>query len=502
MKQEGRDASVELWDYVAGERKQILPEAGGRVVFSARGNLLATRGWGRTAKIWDLATGQLVHSLKETDGVTDLAFSPDGQTLATSRRDEVQLWNVITGEQIGSLTNDGHRVGSLAFSPEGRFLATGGADQTVTLWDVPTRQQTAQLRGHRGEVISVAFSPDGQMLASGSKDKTAMLWSIHPKRAVTTVTNVVSRPIFSPDGRLVAAGINQGTSALSADGGFVPADINQGRVAVWDVATLEVKAIFDGASDAVAFSSDGSALVTRGPNYFLKTFDLATLAERTTISGRPAEGMFSLSPDGQILASGSLDGTLTLFDAKTGAVLATISHAHAGIIFVLAFSPNGRLLATVGRGAMAANVTEPKIWDVATHKLTAKPAGHTEIILSVAFSPDGKTLATCSMDNSIRFWNTTTWKEIPPFLEHREGVNSLAFSPNGKTLASDSWDNTMKLWNVATRRELAALRFDSAAEYMTFSPDGQTLAVRFWDRSLRLLRAPVPDKKPSRPRDD
>jgi WD40 repeat protein len=350
--------------------------------------------------------------------------------------------------------------------------------------------------------MSVAFSADGQTLASGSKDKTAMLWRVHSHRAVTTVTNVVSRPIFSPDGRLVAAGINQGRPTSSADGGFIPADINQGRVAVWVVATLEVKAIFDGASDAVAFSPDGSALVTRGPNYFLKTFDLATLAERTTISGRPAEGMYALSPDGQILAAGSPDGTLTLSDAKTGAALAVISHAHAGLIFKLAFSPNGKLLATVGRGAMTANADEPKIWDVAAHKFVAAPVGHTEIVLCVAFSPDGKTLATCGMDHSIRFWNTTTWNEIPPSLEHREGVNCLAFSPNGKTLASDSWDGTMKLWNVATRRELAALRFDSAAEYMTFSPDGQTLAVRYWDRSLRLWRAPVADEKLSRPRDD
>ena len=148
------------------------------------------------------------------------------------------------------------------------LLATGGADQMVRLWDVATRQQTEQLQGHGGEVMSVAFSADGQTLASGSKDKTAMLWSVHPNRAVTTVSNVISRPIFSPDGRLVAAGIGRN------------------KVAVWDVATLQVKAVFAGAHDAVAFSADGSALVTRGTNYFLRTFDVATQTVRDNDSGQ------------------------------------------------------------------------------------------------------------------------------------------------------------------------------------------------------------------------
>ena len=251
------------------ELKHVFPESGGHIALSPRGDRLATGNWNQTIKIWDLASGQFVRSLK-TGEVIAMALSPDGQTLATSYwGPEVKLWDVTTGLQIGSLTNNQHRVWSLAFSPDGRFLATGGADQMVRLWDVATRQQTEQLQGHGSEVMSVAFSADGQTLASGSKDKKAMLWSVHPNRAVTTVSNVISRPIFSPDGRLVAAGIGRN------------------KVAAWDVATLQEKAVFAGAHDAVAFSADGSALVTRGTNYFLRTFDVATQAVRETIPGRP-----------------------------------------------------------------------------------------------------------------------------------------------------------------------------------------------------------------------
>ena len=89
---------------------------------------------------------------------------------------------------------------------------------------------------------------------------------------------------------------------------------------------------------------------------------------------------------------------------------------------------------------------------------------------TVAFSPDGKTLATCGADDSIKFWDTTTWKEIPPSLGQKEYVSSLAFSPNGRTLATACADGTMKLWNVATRREVASLKLGlTGLEYHVFS---------------------------------
>ena len=130
------------------------------------------------------------------------------------------------------------------------------------------------------------------------------------------------------------------------------------------------------------------------------------------------------------------------------------------------------------------------------------PPGHTDLVLNVAFSPDGTTLATCGMDDSIKFWDTATWKEIPPSLSHKEYVVSLAFSPNGKTLASPCNDGTMKLWDVATRRELASLKLGDGMYgfNIKFSSDGQTLAVG--SQSFRLWRAPIPDMKQSRSRDD
>jgi WD40 repeat protein len=203
--------------------------------------------------------------------------------------------------------------------------------------------------------------------------------------------------------------------------------------------------VFDGAHDAVAFSADGSGLITRGTNYFLRTFDVATQTVRETTPGRPMRETFFydvLSPDGQMMATGWFDGTLTFFDAKTGAAMATNAHAYAESFFKLAFSPNGKLLATAGRSAGLEELAA-KIWDTATHKMVAAPPGHTDLVLDVAFTPDGKTLLTCSADDSIKFWDTTTWKEIPPSLGQKEYVSALALSPDGRRLATASkWPPT------------------------------------------------------------
>jgi WD40 repeat protein len=260
------------------------------------------------------------------------------------------------------------------------------------------------------------------------------------------------------------------------------------------VATLQSKVTFADASDAVAFSPDSSALLTRGPNYFLRTFDVATGSVRETIPGRPAGGPdfhTVRSPDGRIVAFGSPDGTLTFSDARTGVVKATAPHAFSDLLFQLAFSPNGKLLA-MASGQPEAEWTTPmvKIWDMDSYKIVATLRGHTDEILSVDFSPNGKVLATCSADNTIRFWDTTSWKESPLSLGQKEYVTSLAFSPDGKILATVSNDRIMKLWNSVTKRELAPLKLSAEAMHVVFSPDGQTLAVRSWDGSLRLWRAP------------
>jgi WD40 repeat protein len=183
----------------------------------------------------------------------------------------------------------------------------------------------------------------------------------------------------------------------------------------------------------------------------------------------------AFSPDGRILASGSWDRTIKLWDVTTGTVLRTLQ-GHTGGVLSVAFFPDGKILASgAGDGTI-------KLWDVATGTLLRTLSGHTGSVISVAFSPDGKVLASGSADNTIKLWDVATGREIRTLSAHTLDVASVAFSPDGKILASGSVDTTIKLWDVATGALLRTLRGHTGIVHsVAFSPDGKVLASGSWE---------------------
>ena len=259
----------------------------------------------------------------------------------------------------------------------------------------------------------------------------------------------------------------------------------------------------------------------------LSTFSLQTSFAQTTLEGHAdLVTSVSFSPDGTTLASGSLDGTVKLWDVATHTNIATLE-GHTGWVTSVSFSLDGTTLAS---GSLDGTV---KLWDVAIHTNIATLEGHTNGVTSVSFSLDGTTLASGSLDGTVKLWDVAKRENIVT-LEGRSYVHSVSFSPDGTllasagvttvtlwdvathtniatleghefvvgsvsfsldgtTLASGSWDNTVKLWDVATRTNIATLEGHTAdVNSVAFSPDGKILAsgsqdntVKLWDAATR-----------------
>lgn len=188
----------------------------------------------------------------------------------------------------------------------------------------------------------------------------------------------------------------------------------------------------------------------------------------------------TVSPNGQMVASGNTDGTIQVLEIKTGKVLQTLA-GHSGPVGTLAISPNGRLLVS-GSGDHTI-----KVWDLWSGKLLKMLNGHQGWVYNVAFSPDGQTIASVSRDQTLRLWDVHSGRELAQLQGYADDIQSLAFSPDNHTLVSGDSDGMIEIWNWRTGRLVRTVKGHSRAIWsMAISPDGRTLASGSWDRSIKL----------------
>jgi WD40 repeat protein/serine/threonine protein kinase len=489
-------------------------------------------------------------AIRHESSVYYVAFSPDGQHLATTTRDGfVRLCQAKGGQELSNWRAHEENVTCVQFSPDSRFLASGSWDATVKLWDVQkvlqgevneprlvlkhmagTRVWSVTFRSGNGQCLASAgrtpdlkgefkvwdlntsqemlrvggilegvycarFSPDGRWLATGGFDRGVTVWDVQTGHSRLKLGNQNYTDVaFSPDGR-----------HLAAVGGLFTVHPDR-EVEVWDTQTgQKVHSLHGhvGALRCVTYSRDGRRIASAGLDQTIKLWDAASGQEVLTLRGH-IDNVFcvAFSPNGHQLASASTDKTVRIWDAapvdrQPSPEYRTL-RGHAGAVTDVAFDPaDGRTLVSAGTDGMV------QTWDFRSgQKLSTLPESPSEFRLRVAYSRDGRRLAVVSArseQQKVKVWDIATAKEICTFQNQSKGDLCVAFSPDGRHVATAGFDFTVRVWDATTGAEVQTLQdHDWPIHGVAFSPDGRQLAscsadstVRIWDwtteRESRVL---------------
>lgn len=431
--------------------------------------------------LYDANTGdELTLLTAHTKPVAAIAFSPNGDKLVSGSYDRTLcLWNPYTGELLKTLKTDG-RIATVVFSPDGRTLANGNGNK-IQLWDVDTAQHKTTIHRRGSSIFFLLFSPDGRTLASASLSDKIQLWdprtgqhkiTFGEKRdgSTTSITFSPSGPrlAFSPDGKTLASTAVENRR-----------NINK-KINLWNTDTGELlttlaedEQSFTYPVSTVQFSADGTTLISGSQEGTLRMWDLKT-GESSTPFGKAEYGAFLMPPfmpDSTTLVRVTPDNTIHLSDTRTGETRLTLTE-HIKSIGAVAFSVDDTTLATVSDDNTTYDTTV-QLWNLRTRRRTAILEAHESRVSSVLFLPDGLTLASKSIEE-IFLWDVQTDRPKNTFTGNGRGV--FAASPDGRIFANEN-GHSIRLLNAYTgEHQMTLWGHTGYITSVAFSPDSATLA--------------------------
>ena len=506
------DGIVTLWHIPSGQAKTNLqvskPTSGfsGRILFSPDGRLLAI-GEANAIRLWEWASGRqrAISVCKPGDDIWAMAISSDGRLLAVGSAltdsqiqvwDLTNLWNISAAGQpqlVGRLMGHRNWISDLAFAPDGKTLASASGDQTVRLWDINRMGELRQYQGHRHEVWAVGFTPEGKDLVSGGRDGSVRYWNPvekpqEPPPIVLPVPIWSGGFAFAPDGRrFIALDNRDGSASLwetatsrplkplsflgtnntaikwSPDGRILAVADRIGNLRIWDYTNRLVITNFalEGTPfAALRFCGRGHSLWygttsrTPGGDRMVKAWNVADWRELPL----PADALqdvqwMTISPDNRIFASLTGDGTVGWYDLASGERLRQFKHHFASAGGTVVFSPDGRTLV----GSASDGLTT--LWDVATAHVLATVRGNVGSVNGIAYSPDGRRLLTSGKDPTdvVRLMDPGSRRYVAKLSGPPDYYQFVDMSSDGNTLvAVGGAQRTALLWRAPSWAEIEA----------------------------------------------
>ena len=444
--------SVRLWDVDKGVEIRRFPVNGYHprcVAFSCDGATLAVGFSDATIRLYHSTTGTERARLKVQGPLQGcLAFSPDGGILASGAHPytaeggvaaSIHLWDVARAREIRQFAAHDMYVSELSFSPDGRMLASGGGDNAIRLWEASTGREIGPSVSNRSGVTCLVVSPADGTVITGGYDKTIRQWDPatgHQLRQIDELNGPVHDLAISSDGRLLLSGGLDGTVRLR--------DRSTGKTSelLGDAPRHGRRA------GGLAFTSDGETMTAAGRVLDVKTGrEIAFLQSEKGGNFVPwASGSVFFTPDGMSIISWS-NRDICLWETTAGKIVRRIIAPQA--IFSMAVEPDGRFIAAGLREDHSI-----RLWHLASGREVAKLDGPADVSPTIAFSADGRLLATgCgdytkSTDRSVRLWELASGCEVRRFEGHRSGVTRVAFLLDGRSLVSSSADGTVVIWDV------------------------------------------------------